>query len=90
MSFSSASIVLAGELDRPQRPIGQRRHELRLDPRTAVAREKIANLGDDGARHENPAACEVQRGEQVHALAMAGVVLDRGSDEWSRVADDHG
>jgi hypothetical protein len=83
-------IIVTGELDGLQGPVGQRGQELRFDLCSALAREQIADLGDDAAGHENPPPGQMQCGEQVNAFAVVGVVLDRGGYERSCVADDHG
>jgi hypothetical protein len=54
-----------------------------------LAGEEIADLRDDWTRNQDPPARQMQRGEQIDALAEASVVSDSGSHQRPRVAGDH-
>lgn len=88
--FGGAPVVIAGELNGRQCPVGQRGQELRLNLCAALAGEQLADFGYYSARDENAALGQVQCGEEVYAFAMARIVLDCGGDEWPGVANDHG
>jgi len=77
------------EVDRRERTVGHRLEEACLGIWSAVAGEHVSDLGGDGAGDEDLAAREVERCQQVHALAVTSVVGDGCGHEWPGVADDH-
>ena len=67
----------------------ERSQERCLGARPGLALEEVAHFRQNGARDEDPAASQVQRGEQVDAIAMVFIVAERGGYQRAGVANDH-
>lgn len=82
-----APVVIGGEFHRPEPPSARDVRNC-ASTRAPLASEEIADLGYDWSRKEGSAG-QMQRCEQVDALAVTRIVIDGGRHQRPRVADDH-